>query len=205
MFFGSVAIQIYDAKDKVAEAACIAMLSRADLASDIDIATAFGCHRNTVGRLAGLVSEGGLSAVVPAKRGPKGPHKVTPEIRSLIEGEGAGLGPAALCRLVADRTGVVLSRSHAARLAVPGATQSALPIDEDAEDEAEGPASVVSVETEDSDAGGDEPAFDPPVTLPRQVRGQCMGLALYYPALCALGLLTESCKLYRLPRSERFG
>jgi hypothetical protein len=205
VYFGSVVIHIYDAKDKVAEAACIAMLSRADLASDIDIATAFGCHRNTVGRLAGLVTEGGLSAVVPAKRGPKGPHKVTPEIRGVIEGEGAGLGPAALCRLVYERTGVVLSRSHAARLAVPAALQAALPIDEEAGDVEQEPASVVSVETQDLEAGSDEPAFDPPATLPRQVRGQCMGLALYYPALCALGLLEESRRLFRLPRPERFG
>jgi hypothetical protein len=205
VYFGSVVIHIYDAKDKVAEAACIAMLSRADLASDIDIATAFGCHRNTVGRLAGLVTEGGLSAVVPAKRGPKGPHKVTPEIRGVIEGEGAGLGPGALCRLVYERTGVVLSRSHAARLAVPAALQAALPIDEEAGDVEQEPASVVSVETQDLEAGSDEPAFDPPATLPRQVRGECMGLALYYPALCALGLLEESRRLFRLPRSERFG
>lgn len=126
VFFGSVTIQIYDAKDKSAEVACIAMLSRADLASDTDIAAAFGCHRNTVARLARRLADEGLAAVVPAKRGPKGPNKVTPEVQRVIEEEGAGLGPTALVRLVGERTGVVLSRSHARRLAVPAGVQPQL-------------------------------------------------------------------------------
>ena len=205
VFFGSVAIQIYDADDKGAEAACIAMLSRADLASDIDIAAAFGCHRNTVARLAGRLAHDGLSAVVPAKRGPKGPHKVTPEVRRLIEREGAGLGATALVRLVADRTGVVLSTSHARRLAVPGAMQPQLAIDAD-EDEASEELEAIGPSTEPAPAPGcDEPGFDPPAIVPRHVRGQYMGLALYYPALAALGLVDVSRKFFRLPNSERFG
>ncbi len=206
VFFGSVAIQIYDADDKGAEAACIAMLSRADLASDIDIAAAFGCHRNTVARLAGRLAHDGLSAVMPAKRGPKGPHKVTPEVRRVIEGEGAGLGPTALVRLVAERTSVVLSTSHARRLAGPGAVQPELAAVADEEDEEEAsesevPAAVVFPPEPGSDASDD----DPPVIVPRHVRGQYMGLALYYPALAALGLVDVSRKLFRLPNSERFG
>jgi hypothetical protein len=206
VFFGSVAIQIYDADDKGAEAACIAMLSRADLATDIDIAAAFGCHRNTVARLAGRLAHDGLSAVVPAKRGPKGPHKVTPEVQRVIDGEGAGLGPTALVRLVAQRTGVVLSASHARRLAVPGAVQPELAIDVDKEAVSEEPAAAVTSTTPESQSGHDEaPSFDPPTIVPRHVRGQYMGLALYYPALAALGLVDVSRKLFRLPNSERFG
>jgi hypothetical protein len=206
VFFGSVAIQIYDADDKGAEAACIAMLSHADLASDIDIAAAFGCHRNTVARLAGRLAHDGLSAVVPAKRGPKGPHKVTPEVRRVIDEEGAGLGPTALVRLVAERTGVVLSTSHARRLAGPGAVQPELArvVDEEDEKEAsEEPTAVVT--SPERDAGHDTPDDDPPVIVPSRVRGQYMGLALYYPALAALGLVDVSRKLFRLPNAERFG
>jgi hypothetical protein len=202
VFFGSVAIQIYDAGDKGAESACIAMLSRADLASDIDIAAAFGCHRNTVARLAGNFAHDGLSALVPAKRGPKGPHKVTPEVRRVIADEGAGLGPTALVQLVAERTGVVLSTSHARRLIGPGAVQPELaPVAEEEE-----------VSEELSALGPPEPApghdasdDDPPVLVPSRVRGQYMGLALYYPALAALGLVDVSRRLFRLPHSERFG
>jgi hypothetical protein len=204
VFFGSVAIQIYDADDKGAEAACIAMLSRADLATDIDIAAAFGCHRNTVARLAGRLAHDGLSAVVPAKRGPKGPHKVTPQVQRIIEGEGAGLGPTALVRLVAQRTGVVLSASHARRLAVPGVVQPELTTGAD-EEVGEELTAVVTSTTPEPQGGHEEEGFDPPAIVPRHVRGQYMGLALYYPALAALGLVDVSRRLFRLPNSERFG
>lgn len=62
VFFGPTPIHLYDADDQAAEAA------------------AFGCHRNTVGRLAQRLAAGGMAAVAPAKRGPKGPHKVTPAV-----------------------------------------------------------------------------------------------------------------------------
>ncbi len=207
VFFGSVAIQIYDAGDKGAEAACIAMLSRADLASDIDIAAAFGCHRNTVARLAGRLAHEGLSAVVPAKRGPKGPHKVTPEVQRVIEGEGVGLGATALVRLVSERTGVVLSTSHARRLAAPGGVQPELALDADEEEAGEEVTAVVpsTMTAPDPETGQDHQGFDPPAIVPRRVRGQYMGLALYYPALAALGLVDVSRKLFGLPHSERFG
>ena len=45
MFFGTTAIHVYDVADKEAESACIATLSRAGLASDVDIAAGFGVHR----------------------------------------------------------------------------------------------------------------------------------------------------------------
>jgi hypothetical protein len=56
-------------------------------------------------------------------------------------------------------------------------------------------------------SGGDDPAaaFNPPPVLPDGVRGRYMGLALYYPALAAVGLLEVARSLFRLPRSERFG
>jgi hypothetical protein len=43
------------------------------------------------------------------------------------------------------------------------------------------------------------------VVLPGRARGPYMGLALYYPALAALGLVEVARDLFRLPRSERFG
>lgn len=69
VFFGTTMIHAFDAADRKAEAACMAMLSRAGLASDVDIAAAFGVHRNTVGHLAARFVSEGMSAVVPAKRG----------------------------------------------------------------------------------------------------------------------------------------
>jgi hypothetical protein len=84
VFLGPTAIHVHDRADKAAEAACIAILARAGLASDVDIAAAFGVHRNTVGRIARRFESGGMAAVVPAKRGPKGPSKVTDEVMALV-------------------------------------------------------------------------------------------------------------------------
>ena len=62
----------------------MAMLSRAELASDVEIAAALGIHRNTVGRLVARFEWDGMPAVVPAKRGPKDPSKLTPEVIEVI-------------------------------------------------------------------------------------------------------------------------
>lgn len=75
VFFGTVAISVFDRDDKASERACMATLSRAGLACDVDIAEAFGHHRNTVGRHAARLAVGGMAAVVPAKRGPKAPAR----------------------------------------------------------------------------------------------------------------------------------
>ncbi|MHB8290771.1 MAG: hypothetical protein ACYDEY_16420, partial [Acidimicrobiales bacterium] len=84
VYYGPTPIHLYDISDKAAEAACIAMLSRVGLASDVAIASGFGVHRNTVGRIAARFAKDGMAAVVPAKRGPKGPHKLTPEAMEII-------------------------------------------------------------------------------------------------------------------------
>lgn len=224
VFLGSAAIQIFDAGDKAGEAACMAMLSRAGLASDKDIAQAFSCHRNTVVRLATRFANGGMAAVVPAKRGPKGPHKVTPAVQAVLDGEGAGLGPTAVMRLIQERTGVTLSRGHVARLVARATVQEKLHAELErvsaasagetavASEDALGNTDEVSIGQEIgvvSEHRGAKPkqraAFDPPAVLPARVRGRYMGLALYYPALAALGLVEVAKEVFRLPRSERFG
>jgi hypothetical protein len=228
------------------------MLSRAGLAFDVDIAAAFGCHRNTVGRLARQLADDGLAGVVAAKRGPKGRHKVTGQVQAVIDEQTGVLGPAELARLVAERTGVELSREHvrrlsqAARLADPEPVQDELDTtepgpdpDPDAElesdpelepcgevvedDETAAPAgeqhgpdeggestglaeaedgSDVEAEVDLSEVGG---GFDPPVTLPDEVSGSYVGLALFYPAVAALGLVEIAREVFALPRSVRFG
>jgi transposase len=236
VLFGSTAIHVFDASDKEAEAACIATLSRAELASDVDIAAAFGIHRNTVGRLVARFEREGMAAVVPAKRGPKGASKVTPEVIALIAGHAAELPGWRLRDLVAERAGVSLSLSYVCRLAAehrgaqlelsgPGArttldarTQEAVDeetvdrddrvVDEEAgvvDEEAGGADDRVGDEPSESGEGGVAGAFDPPAVLPDGVHGRYMGLALYYPALAAVGLVEVARSVFRLPRSERFG
>jgi len=239
VMFGSTAIYVFDASDKEAQAACVATLSRAELASDVEIAAAFGIHRNTVGRLQARFERDGMAAVVPAKRGPKGPSKLTPEVIEVIAAHASELAFWRLRDLVAERTGVSLSLSYVSRLAAEH-RGSQLELGDPAFDDAE-PGMRTAFDDEEIDgedggvngedtcheeangeeiggedggvgeerpeSGGDGPAaaFDPPPVLPDGVRGRYMGLALYYPALAAVGLLEVARSLFALPRSERFG
>ena len=111
VFVGGMAIHVYDARDRGAEAAAIALLAHARVAPDVALAEAFGVHRNTVGRLERRLEEAGMAGVVPAKPGPKGPHKVTPAVREVVQ-ELAHLGSVRLARAIEQRTGVRLSAQH---------------------------------------------------------------------------------------------
>jgi len=219
VFFGTTPIHVYDAADREAEAACVATLSRAGLASDVDIAAGFGIHRNTVGRLVARFEQNGLAAVVPAKRGPKGPSKVTPEIRELIAAHADSPGRD-LRERIGKQTGVWLSlayvhelaadhRSYQLRLGDGGAANASFSDDVHADDvdaaEVVDDDEIVDQDDDHVTDGDDGLGFDPPPTLPVRMRGRYMGLALYYPALAAVGLVDVARTVFRLPRSERFG
>lgn len=253
VLLGATPIFVYDTGDAATQKACIALLSQAGLAFDVDIADAFGCHRNTVARLARQMGEGGLAAVVPAKRGPKGRSKATPQVLAVIAEHAGALTGRQLVEVVVERTGVRLSVSHVLALAGEqrrsrqlgllgeehsenGGAQPDDAAHETAEDDGVDDEAVVDSDAVDSDAvngdavvaatgaanvddeavaggdvadgcvaDGDELGFDPPVTLPHRVRGEYVGLALYYPALAALGLVAVARGAFALPRSERFG
>jgi len=106
---GAAPIQVFDADDRAARVAAMAMLARV-VAAKVELAQAFGVHRNTVARLTDRLEQGGLAAVVPAKPGPKGPHKVTGEVWRVIL-ENSGLGVRRLSPAVGEQTGVQLTRS----------------------------------------------------------------------------------------------
>lgn len=211
VFFGTTVIHVFDTSDKAAEAACMAMLSRAGLASDVDIAVAFGVHRNTVGRLAARFSSDGMAAVVPAKRGPKGPSKTTPPVLEVIAEYAETMPGWQLVAVVAERTGVKLSLSYVQHLAslrrgrqleLTGRNNE---LDDDRGVEVSDEAATAEVDAPEGFGIALGAVFDPPPALPEPVTGRYMGLALYYPALAAIGLLEVARSLFALPRSERFG
>lgn len=230
VLLGSTAIHVYDVADKAMESACMAMLSRAGLASDVDIAAAFGVHRNTVGRVVARFERDGLAGVVGAKRGPKGPSKVTPAVMEIVAAH-ASVSPRDLRERIRQGTGVELSVAYVYELAVAyRANQLELALvqaggpdgpggaaedhvggyrdDVEADDvEAVGGDDGEVLDPQDGDRGGDGSVagFDPEPILPAGVSGRYMGLALYYPALAAVGLVDVARSLFRLPRSERFG
>ena len=211
---GSTVIHVFDAKDRAAESAAIALLARAHVATDIELAKAFGIHRNTVGRLERRLLETGMAGVVPAKRGPKGPHKVTPAVMAVLR-ECSHLGSVKLARTVEERTGVHLTVSRVGQILrqvrAEAPAQQGLPEPEPAPVRA--PEDVESAEPPvlPAPAAGDSsemsllPATEPAVVLPEQARGRYLGAALYYPALESLGLLEVAATCFRLPRSDLFG
>ena len=220
---GTAAVHTFERADRAGESLCVAMLSVAGVASDVEIGAAFGMHRNTVARHARRLAEGGVAAVVPAKRGPKGPSKTTPKVLALIDRHAGEMNATELRDLIGERIGVVLSASHVGNLAAAARrlSQPALAPPIEGDDATEGDDDDRALEgdreaaedhddvgvVEDVGGGddGDDLAFDPPVSLPRTVRGRYMGLALYYPALAAVGLVEVAREVFRLPRSERFG
>jgi transposase len=212
----TVPVYVYEVDDRAAESLCIAMLSQAKVADDVTIADIFGCHRNTVGRLRRRLVAQGLAGVVPARRGPKRPYKVTPEVVAIVREESTHLSVPALVRSVKERTGVSLSQSHVRRLAResrPVAKKVPL-LDAPAEEVTQPSVESNSLEPTEVEPGkpetgkdvlADPASFDPPVVPPKRVSGRYMGLALYFPAIAALGLVRSARHSYALPRSTIFG
>lgn len=241
VYFGTLAIYVYDIGDEAAEAACIAMLSRAGLATDSDIAQAFGCHRNTVARKAERLTNEGMAAVIPARRGPKGPSKATDEVLAVLKEHAASLASPALRSLISEQTGVTLSEAYVRVLAATqratfhqqtlghGATDEGAGGTDDVAGSDQGEAAdhpravtdSAAAHHEADELGADSPSAtladgtdprsepevssDPPAILPKRTSGRYMGLALYYPALAAVGLLEAAGATFALPRSKRFG
>lgn len=201
VLLGATVIHVYDSRDRAAKAAAIALLARAEVVPDVDLGAAFGVHRNTVGRLEQRLAWAGMAGVVPAKPGPKGPHKVTPAVQEVIKTH-AHLGCVQLTRVIEQDTRVRLNVKYVSRLLkqarAEAAAQGALWEPEAPSEPV--PAAVVAV--------GQEPAEDlgePPVDLPQEARGRYLGAALYYPALQALGLLDAAVACFRLPGAACFG
>src|SRR5437899_3095278 len=195
---GSAVLHVWDAADKVAERIVIISLLRAKQTTQVELGPLLGYHRSTIGRLIDRVEQDGTAGLIQSKPGPKGPHKVTPEVMAVLdEGAAAGLGCVRLGRLVEERTGVSLSTGHVCRLMAQRSDAQVQAagnkIAEQIEFDVEPPGEVV----EASDTRLDD--VDASVVLPECSRGSRMGAALCYPALEALGLLEAAGRCFRLP------
>jgi len=210
VFCGSTPLYRWDSEDKVGERLVMVSLAESGLAKHRHLGRAFAVHENTVARSVRRAQMGGLGALIPAKRGPKGPSKVTPEVLSEIDrGRADGLRLVQIQQLVRESLGVEISRSYLSRVVRRGedVEQGALEELEVEPDE----AAVTQEMPEQATASEarlratDEEPFEPPAVVPELVRGRYMGTALYYPALEVLGLVDAARKCFRLPNSELFG
>jgi hypothetical protein len=152
---------------------------------------------------------------------------VTPEVIEVIGSKSDQLNVPALVRAVKEHTGISLSQSHVRRLAHDhrparvelqlfdcstnegsgnNATEEA-GVEHD--DGAKVSSTVASSAFVEPDVREGDPFeaynFDPPVAPPEHVRGRYMGLALYFPAIEALGVVAAARQSFSLPRSVIFG
>jgi len=128
-----------------------------------DVAAAFGVDTGTLWRWGQQLSATGVGGLVPDKRGPKGPSRLSPEVVADISARRAA---GASYRKIATATGV--SYTSVRRVCTPPATTP--PADDDSDHDPEhetGPDSDATATTEDADpAGEQEPAGDDLPLLP---------------------------------------
>lgn len=78
-----------------------------------ETARSHGFSRHTLHRLERLVRDQGLAGLIPRKRGPRGPHKITAEILRFVDRQRAERGPlgsTVLVREIQQRFGVAIHR-----------------------------------------------------------------------------------------------
>jgi transposase len=238
IFAGSMAVTMFSVNDKVGRDVAIAMLSGANLADDVEIAAAFGVHRNTVHNLAAKVAKGGVAALLPRTAPPPVRTVLNDEARSIIAANAASMSPKAITEAIALECGIHVSVVHVRRLArawrqehlfdgkdpdptTPpgGSPEPAGTQDGTAPEPPEAMSPAGEIPVAGSSPNGDAqptgvPASEPPpaglspeprVAIPTFMRGRCIGLALFFPALAALGLVEAARESFSLKRAERFG
>jgi transposase len=184
-----------------------------------DVAAAFGVDSGTLWRWGRQLSATGVGGLVPDKRGPKGPSRLSPEVVADITARRAA---GASYRKIATATGV--SYTSVRRVCTPAATVPAGGSDHDAEHNT-GPDIDATAATEHADPAGDElPVLPPPADrdaeraaarwgkLPHAepvfapaARVPLAGLLLAIPALEATGLLSCAATVFGCLRNGFYG
>jgi transposase len=103
------AAEFFDARDVVQVKYEMVRRVEAGGVSVSAAAGAFGFSRQSYYTAAAALADGGLQALVPAKPGPRGAHKLTGEVLDYLEGLRAadpGLRPPALAEAVTERFGI---------------------------------------------------------------------------------------------------
>jgi transposase len=120
--------EFFDTRDLVQVKYEMVRQVEADGVSVTDAASSFGFSRQSYYTAAQALAEGGLAALVPAKPGPRGAHKLTDDVLDYLEdlqAQQPGLRIGDLVRAVGDRFGVVVHpRSVERALARREATRS---------------------------------------------------------------------------------
>jgi transposase len=222
----------YPKEDVVTQRFAVASLAQLGVATKTQIAEAFDCHRNSVGRMAAALEGKGLQALLTAKPGPRGPWKLDGALRDRVwqlyqrglkvsaiiarlrRERGTRVSCRSVERIVRERTaeGEGAARQPSLAEARPVALPLFRVVPETptvAEAEATAPpAGVLEAPSVPPSANGawGEPAEQ---ELPRVVvqEGPVVhaGAFLLYPALAAMGLVEAFQKVYRPLAGRRYG
>jgi len=196
----------WDAGDEAGRRLAAVQLVRLRAASQGQVAAAFGVDPGTIWRWDQALAAGGVAGLVPARRGPKGASKLTPQLAARIaELDAAG----ATLREIAAATGVSTFSVRNALGRVPSAGQHAVAgaaedsTGEDAGDGEQDPAAPVPVLPDPVRRDGERvlarwgllgegavPVFTPGARYP------LAGLLLALPALEGAGLLDAAREVY---------
>jgi transposase-like protein len=205
----------WDAGDEAGRRLAAVQLVRLRAASQGQVAAAFGVDPGTIWRWDQALAAGGVAGLVPARRGPKGASKLTPQLAARIaELDAAG----ATLREIAAATGVSTFSVRNALGRVPSAGQHAVAgaaEDSTGEDAGEGeqdPAAPVPVLPDPVRRDGERvlarwgllgegavPVFTPGTRYP------LAGLLLALPALEGAGLLDAAREVYGQLRDGFYG
>jgi transposase len=101
----------FDARDVVQVKYEMLRKVQVDGHSISESAASFGFSRPSFYQAQEAFHEGGLGALVPRKRGPRGAHKLNPEVMRFVDearAADAALGAAALAALVQERFGITV-------------------------------------------------------------------------------------------------
>jgi len=223
LFLGTTLLFQWAADDRATRRLVAAQIVNAKLATRVEVAGILGLHPKSVSRIARQVANDGVAATIDRQPGPRGPHKVTPEVLAAVErGLAAGLSSAAIAGEAWRRLGISLSRQHVVRLMRQLREQA---VRQEPLDLANGPAQAEAGEAPELAAGGadGEPPSDgwevaggPGEPLPESVglvlpapgevvSSRYLGITLFYVALEVSGLLTVAEQVYQVAGVVRFG
>jgi transposase len=201
----------WDAGDEAGRRLAAVQLVRVRAASQGQVAEAFGVDPATVWRWDQALAADGVAGLVPARRGPKGASKLTPELVERIAGlDAAG----ATLREIAAATGVSTFsvRNALGRIASGGQAGAACAVGQDGGDDAAARDADVPVLPDPVPRDGERvlarwgllgegaaPVFAPGARYP------LAGLLLALPALEGTGLLEAAREVYGQLRDGFYG
>jgi prepilin-type processing-associated H-X9-DG protein len=130
VFIWGMAAACWDPGDVVARRFAAVQLVLTGAATEVEVAGAFGAGESSVQRWIAKFRRGGVQGLAPGQRGPKGPWKLTEEMRAAIRELGQGGATKAAIAAAVGVSPDTVSRVLAEPVAGPVATAAAPPPDD---------------------------------------------------------------------------